>query len=616
MSTDYLELFLSESKEHLDNLNNALLELEKDTANREALNEIFRSMHTVKGMANSMGFEKIGKLTHEVEDVLDDMRKGDAEVHPDIVDILFKSFDLLEELIEKVAKGAGEDTDISGVLDNLAEYRAGESRAKAEEVKKLSEYKVSVLLNEDCQMKSARVFLVFKTLKKMGEIRGSKPSLEQLEDEDFEYQFDVFLATHEDKGKIADSIASLPEVAGVDVSPLGEELKKEGARFKGTGLQSVRVNIERLDSMLNLVGELIINKARLDEIKKAHDVPYLDEALSHNERLTNELQYEVMQIRMVPVEQIFNRFPRVVRDLAKEQGKEVDFVIEGKEIELDRTVLDEIVDPMLHLLRNAVDHGFESPSEREKMGKPRKGKLRITASRERDHVVICVEDDGKGIDLEKVKKVAVKRGVLKEEDASQLSDEEALMLIFEAGFSTAEEVTSISGRGVGMDVVKSKIEPLGGSVSIESELGKGSRVVVELPITLAIIQAMLVDIGKEVYAIPMGNVNRIVDVVPKDIKSIKNQEVVKLYNEVIPLVRNLYNVSMQEKDRESLSVVIIERGIRKAGLVVDRVLSQQEIVIKSLGTALGEVRGFSGATILGDGRVALILDTASIFEQR
>ncbi|MEE8168452.1 MAG: chemotaxis protein CheA [Candidatus Hydrothermarchaeales archaeon] len=615
MNKDYLELFVSESMEHLDNLNNALLELENNTSSKEALNEIFRSMHTLKGMANSMGFEKIGKLTHEVEDVLDDIRKGKAEVRPDIVDILFKSFDLLEELIEKATKGDGADLDISQVLDDLAKYRAEESRAQTEEVKKLREYKVSVLLNESCQLKSARVFLVFKNLTKIGEITGSNPSLEQLEDEDFEYQFEVFLATHEDKEEIADSIASLPEVVGVDVSLLKEELKKKEVRFKGTSLQSVRVNIERLDSMLNLIGELIINKARLDEIAKAHDAD-LNEALGHNERLMNELQYEIMQIRMVPVEQIFSRFQRVVRDLAREQGKEIDFVIEGKEIELDRTVLDEIVEPMLHLIRNSVDHGIEKPSEREKMGKLRKGKLTIKASRERDHVVICVEDDGKGIDPEGVKDAAVKRGIFNENDASQLSDAEALEVIFKPGFSMAKEVTSVSGRGVGMDVVRSKIEPLGGSVAIESELGKGTKVVLELPLTLAIIQAMLVDINKEVYAIPMVNVNKIIDVVPKDIKSIRNQEVIKLYNEIIPLIRNLYNARMQEENEESLSVMIIERGTKKVGLVVDRVISQQEVVIKSLGTALGEVRGFSGATILGDGRVALILDTASIFEQR
>ncbi len=623
MATDYLQLFVSESKEHVDKLNNALLDLEKDTSNKEALNEIFRSMHTLKGMAKSMGFEKISKLTHTFEDELDEIRQGDGEVHPDIVDILFESLDILEELIEKVASGEEEDRDISEVLDKLSKFKTGRSGDKSKKEKKLNEYNVIIKLSETCQIKAVRVFLVFKNLKKIGEIKGSNPSLQQLEDEDFESQFEVHIATEKDKEKIKELIETLPEIESVNVSGVKkEQKKKEDVKIKDTSIQSVRVSIDRLDSILNLMGELIINKARLGEIAKKHTTPGLDEALGRNERLINDMQYEVMQIRMVPVERVFGRFPRVVRDLAKGQGKEVDFILEGKEIELDRTVLDEIAEPMIHLLRNSIDHGIESPSDREKMGKPRKAIVRVSASRERDHVVISVGDDGKGIDAEKVKETALKRGVLTKKEAAQISDADALKLIFKPGFSTKEEVTSISGRGVGMDVVKTKIESLGGSVLIDSEIGKGTKVLLELPLTLAIIQALLIEINQGIYAIPMANVNKIVDVLPKDIKSIRNEDVIKLYEEVIPIIRNLYNVPVvdnetkKDGERESLSVVIIERGSNKVGLVVDDILSQQEIVIKSLGSSLGEVKGFSGATILGDGSVALILDTSGIFGYR
>ncbi len=620
MGTDYLQLFVSESKDHMDALNNALVKLEKDTSDKEAINEIFRSMHTLKGNAKSMGFEKIGKLAHTIEDELDEIRQGDSEVHPDVVDILFESLDILEELIEKVGSGGEEDLEITEVLDKLTKFKTGKAEAKLKKEKKLNEYNVTVNLSETCQIKAIRVFLVIKNLKKIGEIKDSKPSMQELEDEDFELQFEVHIATEENEKKVKELIESLPEIESVGVSGVKKkEKKKDDVKVKDTSVQSVRVSIDRLDLILNLMGELIINKARLEQISKKNAISGLNEALSRNERLINDMQYVVMQIRMVPVEQIFSRFPRVVRDLAKGQGKEVEFILEGKEIELDRTVLDEIAEPMIHLLRNSVDHGIESPEERIKIGKPSKAKLEVTASRERDRVVISVAEDGKGIDAEKVKETALSRGILSKKEASQISDEEAFKLIFKPGFSTKKEVTSLSGRGVGMDVVKTKIESLGGDVLIKSEVGKGTKVLLELPLTLAIIQALLIEINKGIYAIPMASVNRIVDVLPKDIKSIKNEDVINLYDEVIPIIRNLYNVPMTDTgskkngENESLSLVIIERGSNKVGLVVDDVLSQQEIVIKSLGMSFGEVKGFSGATILGDGSVALILDIAGIF---
>jgi len=530
--------------------------------------------------------------------------------------------DKLEELIEKVGSGGEEDVEITEVLDKLAKFKTGKTGAKPKKEKKLNDYNITVKLSETCQIKAVRVFLVIKNLKKIGEITDSKPSMQELEDEDFDLQFEVHIATEENETKVKELIESLPEIESVEVAEVKKKKttkKKDDVKVKDTSVQSVRVSIDRLDLILNLMGELIINKARLEQISRKNAISGLNEALSRNERLINDMQYVVMQIRMVPVEQVFSRFPRVVRDLAKGQGKDVEFILEGKEIELDRTVLDEIAEPMIHLLRNSIDHGIESPEDRKKIGKTSKAKLEVTASRERDRVVISVADDGKGIDAGKVKEKALSSGVLTKKEASQISDEEAFKLIFKPGFSTKKEVTSLSGRGVGMDVVKTKIESLGGNVLIKSEVGKGTKVLLELPLTLAIIQALLIEINKGIYAIPMASVNRIVDILPKDLKSIKNEDVINLYDEVIPIIRNLYNTSVidngsgEQGEKESLSVVIIERGSNKVGLVVDDVLSQQEIVIKSLGMSFGEVKGFSGATILGDGSVALILDIAGIF---
>ncbi len=561
MDKEYFEIFITESKEHLNCLNNALLLLEADTSNNEALNEIFRSMHTMKGMAKSLGFDKIGMLTHDCEYLLDDIRNDNRGVDTSLVDTLFMTFDLLEELVEKVSKVGKDEGEISEVLKKLREHREGDGeRSKKSKGKKPREVEKEEAVPEDVESNQ--------------EIENLRGSLNKKE-----------------KGSI-----------------------KEDKGSKGVGSHSVHVNIERLDSILNLVGEIIINKSRLDEISKVYNNPELIETLSRNEHLTNELQYEVMQIRMVPVEQIFSRFPRMVRDLAKEQGKEIDFSIEGGEIELDRGVLDKIIEPMVHVLRNSVDHAIESPSEREKKGKPRKGVLKVIAARKKETVVINVEDDGRGIDTEKIKTAAVKKGLLSEEEASKLGKRESLELVFKPGFSTIEEVTNISGRGVGMDIIKSKIEALGGVVNVESEPDKGTKVVMELPLTLAIIKALLVEIDKATYAFPLANVNRIIDVSQKDIKSVNNQKVINLDDEIIPIITNLFNSKIEPEEDRGFKLLIIERGLKKAALRVARVISQEEIVIKSLGSQLEKIDGFAGATILGDGRVALILDTASILE--
>jgi two-component system chemotaxis sensor kinase CheA len=616
---EYLELFITESREHLDNLNNSLVALEKDPSNIDFINEIFRSMHTLKGMAATMGFEKIETLTHKAEDILDDIRKDKLKPQPEIVDILFESLDLLEEMLKRISTGEGEGVDISSVLKKMEEYKAGKIKPKAEEAKvKPEKYVVTVRLHEKCQLKSVRAFIVVKTLKERGEVIKTTPPLDEMDKEDAGLEFKVLLSTEASKEDIVKSIQNLPEISKVEVVPEREALKEEvkavpikaKAGVKVTPTQSLRVSIERLDTMVNLVGELIINKAAIKEIIRKYELKELEAPMAIYDRLLGDLQYEVMQLRMVPMEQIFNRFPRIVRDIARKRGKEVDFTIEGKEIEVDRTILDEIDEPMIHLIRNSIDHGIEDPEEREKNGKPRTGRLTVKAIREKDHVEIYVEDDGRGINVEKIKEAAIKKKIITKEEASTLSEKEALNLIFRPGFSTAEKITDLSGRGVGMDVVKAKIEKIGGSVEIDSTVGVGTRVTLKLPLTMAIIQALLVGVNGEIYAIPLLNVDKIVDVKKKDIKTVKNQEVIKIYDEVIPLVR--LEKYTEDESKDTYSVVIVEKGAKKVGLIVDKLISQQDIVIKPLGEMFSDVKGFSGATILGDGTVALIIDTATL----
>ncbi|MDH7497833.1 MAG: chemotaxis protein CheA, partial [Syntrophomonadaceae bacterium] len=387
--------------------------------------------------------------------------------------------------------------------------------------------------------------------------------------------------------------------------------------------QTVRVDIEKLDSLLNLVGELVINKGRLEQIAAQQRLPELIETIEQVDRITTDLQNVVMKVRMVPVKQVFNRFPRMVRDLAHELGKEIDFVMEGEETELDRTVIDEIGDPLLHLLRNSIDHGMEAPQEREALGKPRSGLLRLSARHQGNNVFIEVSDDGRGIDPAAVRARGVEKGFLSEREAEQMSDEAVIALLFQPGFSTAAAVTDISGRGVGLDVVKSKIEALNGEIAVDSRPGRGTAFRIRLPLTLAIIQALLVEVGGETYAIPLGSVDETTMVSAADLKTVQNQEVMLLRGAVLPLARlhsllevpgaaaALGNGNGQAAADEAY-VVVVRKGERQLGLVCDNLLGQQEIVIKSLGRLLAGTSGIAGATILGDGQVALILDVATL----
>ncbi len=527
-------------------------------------------------------------------------------------------------------------------------------------------FKITVKLRKDAMLKSARAYMVINRLEQLGDIVKTVPSVEDLEEEKFEDSFVVFLLTKESADTIKNTVLSIAEIVDAVVESVDvegekkaeepkeekkeaeekakEETKPEAAvqqkeekkpaekskagksaetekvvaralSHKISGYRTVRVDIHRLDVLMNLVGELVISRTRLEQIGKSHHLTELDETLAQFGRIIGELQALVMKLRMVPIENVFDRFPRLVRDLSKAQGKEIEFIVEGKETELDRTVIDEIGDPLVHLIRNAIDHGIEPPEEREKVGKPRKGKLRLAARHEGNSVVIEVEDDGRGMDPEKIKKKAIERGLITPEEAEHMSKYEILMLTTVPGFSTAEKVTDISGRGVGLDVVKSKVESLNGQLLIESEVGKGTKIIIKLPLTLAIIQALLTKVSDEIYAVPLENIDETLALAKEDIKLIQNKEVTLLRGEVLPLMwlRDALGVpGERSNEEEEEAVVVVRMADRRVGIVVDELVGQQEIVIKSLGKFLKGIQGLAGATILGDGRVALILDVSSL----
>lgn len=675
----YMGMFLEESREHLQTLNRCLLELENEPSNLTILDEIFRSAHTIKGMSATMGFTKIAELTHEMENILDLLRKAQLKADHVIVDILFKCVDTLEQLVECVINNQESCQDIIPLVTKLQSLAAGGaslpevpnaasevgSVAAVREVLPLDEtdtrivhaaqsqgmngYELSVSLREGCLLKSARAYMVMRTLEEMGEVIKSIPPVEELEKDNFDFKFQVVVVSDREPEKIQEAVLSISEIEHVDVIPYDKivfdnlidpvmhiqefnpasipqetnrgsnqnGLHPVAADKKPKGGQSVRVDIERLDSLLNLVGELVINKTRLEQIGLTHRLNDLVETIELMDRITTDLQAVVMKVRMVPVGQVFNRFPRMVRDLSRDLKKEVNLIIQGEETELDRTVIDEIGDPLVHLLRNAIDHGVESPAERKAKGKNPVGEIKLIARHEGNNVIILVEDDGKGINPDIIKAKAVEKGVINQADADKLDNAEAVRLLFLPGFSTAETITDVSGRGVGMDAVKTKIEALGGMVDIETKVNEGSKFKIRLPLTLAIIQALLVKIYEEIYAIPLSSIDSTINITPSDIKTIQHQEVILLRGQIIPIIRLAEKLNVPRNNtaaQEELFVVIVHMGDRRAGIIVDTLIGQQEIVIKSLGKLLAGIKIIAGATILGNGQVALILDVGSIIQ--
>ncbi len=682
-TNQYLEMFIDESKEHIQACNEHLLELEKNPEDLGIVNEIFRSAHTLKGMSATMGYEDIADLTHKMENVLDAIRNAKILVTTEILDVVFKAVDYLEEMVVDIASGGSGKKDVSALVNALNLIEAGssleslatsETAATKEAVETdnssiqkpalrfddyemtvisqsaeqgFSTYDVTVQLRDDCLLKAARVFMVFEILEKAGEIIKSEPNVQYLENEEFDQMFSIALITKEDadtlkakvmkvseveivsvdqidlesitKDKVASAAETVKETVSNDVGKQQEVVAQKGKKSAAvqSGNKTIRVNIDRLDVLMNLFEELVIDRGRLQSIATELHNPELNETVERMTRISGDLQNIILNMRMIPVETVFNRFPKMVRTLARDLDKKINLEIIGAETELDRTVIDEIGDPLVHLIRNALDHGVESPAERRAKGKPEEGTVTLRAYHSGNHVFIELEDDGAGVNRERVLAKAIKNGIVTEEASASMTDRQVAELILSSGFSTAEVISDVSGRGVGLDVVKNTIESLGGYISIESTEGQGSLFQVQLPLTLSIISVMLVELNSEIYAVPLSSIIETAIIQTSDIMNAHNQKVIDFRGNIVPLVNLKETFEMggeQDATDDLQSVVIVRKGERIAGLIVDSFIGQQEIVLKSLGNYLQSVFAISGATILGNGQVALIIDCNALIK--
>ncbi|GAB4267856.1 MAG: hypothetical protein Kow0029_02690 [Candidatus Rifleibacteriota bacterium] len=765
--SQYMGMYVDASRENLDLMDKFLLQLEQNPSNIEAVGEIFRAAHTLKGMSATMGFEKVAHLTHEMENILDQLRNHQISVTPEIIDVIFETFDILRILVNDSIEATDSNVDIDAIVKKLNDAARGKTvttHVEAKAIEKpdeaapaatappaaqednaaqlaleladitMNEFETQVLkeakqqgskiylmivtLVSDCLLKAPRAFMVSRSLEELGcDIIKTVPDTKDIEEEKFDLSFKMILIGKADAGQIRDAIESISEIESVKLAELNPEdfatqkaeitvkqapaapaapkapisettpipepaapaaatppipnasqasvsaaakpattpstkpvapqaatkpaasapppappkppagpPKKPSAASTADkrSSQTVRVDMRRLDELMNLVGELVINRTRLQDIGAAHKLKDLNETLTRVSQISSSLQNVVMQVRMVPIEQVFDRFPRMVRDLSKKLNKKINLVVEGKETEMDRTVIDEIGDPMVHLIRNSIDHGIESPEERIAKGKPEAGTITLIARHEGNNVIIEVKDDGRGVDPTIIGRLAVERGLFTAEQIAKMPPEEIIKIIFLPGFSTAQVVSDLSGRGVGMDAVKAKLEDLNGQLDIESKVGEGSRVIIKLPLTLAILPALMVKVGAEIFAIPLASVQETMDINRSDINIVQHQEVTLLRGDVLPIIRlrNVLQVPTTEEEKkaieakqEEISIVVCSSGEKRAGFMVDELLGQQEIVIKSLGNLLGGLPGIMGATMRGDGSIALILDIPAFFQK-
>ena len=693
--SQYLEIFIDESNEHLQTLSDELMVLEKEPENKDTINEIFRAAHSLKGMAGTMGYKRMQNLTHNMENVFSEIRNDKMKVNSKLVDVLFQCLDALESYVDNIRNTQDEGTDDNEpIIKELNDFLAheGQENAHPKEEKPQEEAKpeggtdetitdvsladfeknavnealkkgmhvcnIHVYVDPNCILKAARAFLVFKNLEGHGDVIKSMPSVQDIEDEKFDFDFSIVFVTEEEASKILDIIKNVSEIKDAVLTEIKEPLKTEDdnapaeaskeehkneapaqnsaekkpapsaakkpaqAASAKPGVKpvgrSVRVDIEKLDVLMNLVSELIIAKNGLvasasDEEGNAANQGF-HEQIEYLERVTTNLHESVMKVRMMPIESVVSKFPRMIRDLSKKLNKKMELYMTGEETELDRTVIDEIGDPLMHLLRNSADHGLESAEVRAERGKPEVGSIFLNAYQDGNNVVIEVGDDGNGIDVEKVKAKAIEKGNITEEQAEMMTEKEIIDLLFRPSFSTSDKITDVSGRGVGLDVVKSKIEALGGAVEVKTTYGVGSTFIIHLPLTLAIIQALMVKLGDEKYAISLDSIQTIEDIPVSEIKYVHAKEVINLRGNVIPLVRlrELLDVPGEPEESENITVVIVSKGDKQAGLVVDSLIGQLEIVIKSLGKYININKMISGATILGDGSVALIIDANTL----
>lgn len=689
--SQYLEIFLDETKEHLQSLSDQLMNLEQDPENMDTINEIFRAAHTLKGMAGTMGYKRMQTLTHDMENVFSEVRNGTFKADGNMIDVLFQCLDALEEYTENIQNTSDEGTNdnehLIKALNDILNSKGGAAPAAAKEEKKeepkaeaavasstdASREKwreiplgdtertvmaeaakmgknvmgITVYVQESCILKAARAFLVYKALEELGETIVSVPSAQDIEDEKFDFEFSVIFITDADCEKVKAAIMNVSEIDSCYVSLMETEAPKETAKTevvkeeekaqpaavaKTSGApakndknknakpivnRTVRVDIEKLDVLMNLVSELIIAKNSLVSAAATEGITAnssVNEPIEYLESVTTNLHESVMKVRMVPIESVVQKFPKMIRDLSKKLDKKMQLFMSGEETELDRTVVDEIGDPLMHLLRNSADHGLESAEVRRERGKPEIGSIYLDAYQDGNNVVIEVRDDGNGIDVEAVKAKAIERGTITPEQAENMSDKDIIDLLFLPSFSTAKKVSDVSGRGVGLDVVKSKIESLSGDVEVKTKLGEGSTFMIRLPLTLAIIQALMVEVGGEKYAISLGSIQTIEDIAPAEIRFVQNKEVINLRGDIIPLIRlnEVLDIASTKGPEDNLIVAIVKKGDKLAGLVVDELMGQQEIVIKSLGKYINKSKVISGATILGDGEIALIIDANAL----
>ena len=642
----YAELFLTESRENVSAVNNALLELERDAAGPQAaaaVGTIFRAVHTIKGMGATMGYGAVAELAHELESVLDRARRGDLTIDADVMDVLFRAADALEASVEAAVNGTDGDVVTAHLLADLRLFSAPTGLTAEWAVPVITASTgtaVRIRLEPDTPLRGVRAFLIVQALGTLGEISALDPTLEELQADRFDDEFTLRVATPATNDEIervarrAGHVAAVivgsgaevpaprptervviePMTTGADAPVAIVETRRSGGDRRG-GPRSVRIDVRRLDALMNLIGELVIARGRLAQLSsELHDAS-LEDTVSHSSRLISELRDQITASRMVPVSQVFDRFPRVVRDAAKNVGKQIDFVVEGKGIELDRSMLDELGDSIVHLLRNAIDHGIETPEARVAAGKSPMGRLVLSAARHRSAVVIKVTDDGRGIDRARVLERA-KRDGLVDPSKTDLNEDELLRLLARPGFSTAERVTNLSGRGVGVDAVYTRVRALGGAMDIRSVPGQGTTMVLRLPLTLAIMRALLARVGDETYAIPLAHVSETIELEPDALRTVKGNEVLLARDEVLPLLRMRGLVGLPSYTAPTAidleHVVVIDVGDRRAGLAVDELTGQEDIVVKQYDAVRGGLPFFAGATLLSDGTPSLIVDVSSL----
>ncbi|WP_406544389.1 chemotaxis protein CheA [Pseudobutyrivibrio sp.] len=700
--SQYLDIFIDETSGHIQSLSDNIMELEKEPENKDVVNEIFRAAHSLKGMAGTMGFKRMQHLTHDMENVFQEVRNDNVKVNSALIDILFKCLDAIEGYLETVKATSNEGEEENEALikllnDYLAGAEGGEAPAaeaaaspaeaeapaaeaagsadgplfkkmnlEPEMIEKLKAekqlYGFTIHINKECLLKAARAFLVFKAVEEFGQIMAFDPSSADIEDENFEFDFSFILSTEAELDPIIESVKAVSEIESVEAEKVTPDMYEKKAEEpapaapaaeaaapaaaapatpaapaaptapaapaakpagktnapanKPVTSRTIRVDIEKLDALMNQVSELIIAKNSLASQSNGNgeiDSQTLHENIEYLERITTNLHESVMKVRMVPIESVVAKFPRMIRDLSRKLDKPMDLVMTGEDTELDRTVVDQLGDPLQHLLRNSADHGIESTEDRRAAGKPETGTIFLNAFQEGNNVIIEVGDDGGGINTEKVKEKAIERGLVTPEEAENLSQKEIIDFLFMPSFSMAKQITDISGRGVGLDVVKSNIEALGGDVTVKSTMGEGSKFTVRLPLTLAIIQALMVEIRDEKYAIALASIMNIENIPRSDIKYVESKEVIHLRGQVIPLIHldSILDFEPKEDEDETMTVVICKKGDTQGGIIVDNLIGQLEIVIKSLGK-LDNNKLISGATILGDGEIAMILDVNAV----